>query len=164
MKIRIRAKIPKLAIDRKLLEKVRNKELKETKDDYEKTCDTWSDKPEFYSRRYGNADATGGYVGYDHEIYHYIDLGTAHRHARMDDDFIRKTNPRSLTSGRGGEGGVRFVNKNYEGISPDTGLPGITARDFTKKIASKHRISFRERINAIAGKIIIVKSVTTIDA
>lgn len=167
MRIRISAKIPKLGIDRKLIEQIRDQELKETHEDFQKTCQNWSHKPEFKITRYGNQNATGGYVGYDTgtengRIYNFIDEGTAHRHAAMDSKYDRRTNPKSLvSSGSGGK--VAYINKNYEGISPDTGQPGITARDFSEKIADKHRMSFMAKVRSISGRIIVVQSVYVID-
>jgi len=67
-------------------------------------------------------------------VYRLLADGTKNRHAAMSPGYSRKTIPgRFGNFGVGGQ--VQFVSKRFEGISPDTGARGITARNWDVIIA-----------------------------
>lgn len=75
-------------------------------------------------------------------IYRLLSEGTSQRHAAMAFPYNRKTRPNKR--GQFGSGGKRaFVSKQYQGISPDTGLPGITARNWITSINKELEPDFR---------------------
>lgn len=83
-------------------------------------------------------------------VYRLLSDGTTHRHAAMAGGYSRKTRPGRL--GNFGSGGaVAFISKNYEGISPDTGEQGITARSFDENINQTLKYDF-ERLLYKGGK------------
>lgn len=93
--------------------------------DFEKTTETWMDKPAFDVQK----ETGQRTIGTDSQIYSYINDGTAVRYATMTPDFEAKTEPRVLGA-RAGSGGVLFVSRRVP-------KPGIRAREFDDVIANK---------------------------
>lgn len=120
------------------------------KADFEKTTNTWKDRPVFEVQvKVGRAavgdlkttQATAGVlleVFTTDEIYGYLDEGTKVRYATMSKDFLAKTRPGVIGS-RAGRGRMLFVNKRRP-------RPGIKARKFTETIAKKWQPEFRTQM------------------
>ena len=98
--------------------------------DYERTVETWQDKPAFEQVVEISGDTVTALIGTDSLIYKFVDLGTRVRYATMSPDFAAKTKPGFLGS-TAGRGGMVFVDKSKP-------KPGIQARRFTEIIQAKY--------------------------
>jgi len=98
--------------------------------DYDRTVDTWQNKPAFEQVVEIAGDTVTVMVGTDSLIYKYIDMGTSVRYATMSPGFSAKTRPGFLGSSAGA-GHVLFVDKSKP-------RPGIEARRFTEIIQKKY--------------------------
>ena len=105
--------------------------------DYQRTVETWIDRPKFTKEVEIHGDTITMQVGTEDRIYLFIDKGTKVRYATMSPDFKAKTRPGILGSGRGA-GGVLFVSKKHP-------RPGIEARRFSDTI--------QEKYNRMAGEL-----------
>lgn len=101
---------------------------------FEKTVETWDDKPEFTVKTLKNAVS----VSTSSKIYSYIDKGTSVRYATMTPDFSPKTRVRVIASARG-RGGVVRVDKRHP-------KPGIEAREFSVIIQERMQKKFPSRM------------------
>jgi hypothetical protein len=93
---------------------------------YASTVRNWENQPEFTVEVNASASRIEVLAGTDDKIYGYVDEGTRVRRAVMSPDWVSKTQPGSLKSGRG-RGRVVFISKKIS-------RPGIQARNFSKGI------------------------------
>lgn len=120
--------------------------------DFEKTTETWSNKPEFYIDERPRSLA----VVTDDEIYHFVDKGTKpHKIPVGDKGFLAfrggyqaKTTPRVIASRQGGaSGGYVYTTKTID-------HPGTEAREFSKIIHDKWEAQVVKRMRiALKGGI-----------
>lgn len=120
---------------------------KDIEKDFDRTVDTWNEKPRFRRLLKAGQDTITGQVRTariagekpPELIYYFIARGTRIRFAKMTDDFEPKSVPNMIDSfpGRGGLLQVDHI-----------GRPGIQARNFHIVIAQKHkaRLAFRLRV------------------
>ena len=109
---------------------------KEITQDFEKTTQTWTDKPEFQTLTDDNPPSV--LVGTDDLIYKFVSGGTKVRYATMTNPFQAKTQPGVIGS-RAGVGGMLFISKKHP-------RPGIKARKFEQTIQKKWKASFKRRM------------------
>lgn len=105
----------------------------DAKSDFEKTVETWDNKPEFEIEERPRSFV----VATDSEIYKFVDAGTR-AHTIPADPFLAfrgsyqaKTTPRVIMSRSGGASG------DYVYTTKDVQHPGTEAREFTKTIMGK---------------------------
>lgn len=116
---------------------------KDAKVDFEKTVETWKDKPEFYIDERPRSYA----VVTDDEIYHFVDKGTK-RHPipktgfallAFRGDYQAKTTPRVIASHPGGASGPVVFATHVD-------HPGTQARNFSKLIHAKWEKQVANRV------------------
>jgi hypothetical protein len=110
------------------------------KQEYEKTFETWSNKPKAeytISLTGGGPTVVAGVGGNDKAAKHwrYLNEGTSVRHAVMSSDWKSKTVPNIIGS-FGGQGEVVFISRKIN-------LPGIEARNWDKLIAKEMQPRFK---------------------
>lgn len=93
---------------------------------YQQTTRTWNHQPTFEVQRESTARWR---VSTDDEIYGYLDRGTRVRRALMSRDWRSKTKPNVIAS-YSGRGRVLFISRRLS-------LPGIKARNFSKRIRER---------------------------
>lgn len=104
---------------------------------FEKTVETWTDKPEFkVTEKAGRVE-----VSTNNKIYFYLDKGTSVRYATMSPDFQPKTRARVIGSNRG-RGGMVFVSRNHP-------KPGIEAREFSVIIQERMQSKFKAKFKSV---------------
>lgn len=107
---------------------------------FEKTVETWTDKPNFTV----NENENNVTVGTSSKVYSYVDKGTSVRYAVMSDDYNPKTRSRVIGSS-GGRGRMIFVSRNHP-------KPGIVAREFSaiiqERMQKKFAATFKRVIKA----------------
>lgn len=114
------------------------KELgEEAKALFEKTVETWRDKPVFRVNELQNSVT----VTTGNRIYSYIDKGTSVRYAVMSDDYNPKTRSRVIGS-TGGRGRMIFVSRNHP-------KPGIQAREFSVVIQERMQRKFAAKFKNV---------------
>jgi len=109
--------------------------------EFMKTVETWNagEKPDFIDLTYHAANGIISEVYTRSLIYKFVTGGTKTRHAVMTEDFIPKTMPGIIGSGRG-RGSVKYISKKVN-------KPGIQARNFDKVIAKKTEPTFKSIMN-----------------
>lgn len=101
---------------------------------FHKTTSTWNHQPKFNFKTEETSDGIVITIWTDDDIYRWVDQGTTRRFMHMTKDFVPKTVPGVIGSGRG------FGGPAYIGAP----LPGIIARRFTDAIfAEKAPIAIR---------------------
>lgn len=109
----------------------------EAKAQFEKTVETWSDKPDFnVKENSGSVQVTT-----NSKIYTYLDKGTSVRYATMSPDFSPKTRARVIGS-TSGRGGMIFVSRNHP-------KPGIEAREFSVVIQARMQSKFKAKFKSV---------------
>jgi hypothetical protein len=93
---------------------------------YQQTTRTWTHQPTFTAQRESTARWR---VETDDKIYGYIDRGTRVRRALMSRDWRSKTKPNVIAS-YNGRGRVLYISRKLN-------LPGIKARNFSKRIRER---------------------------
>lgn len=109
----------------------------EAKELFEKTVETWEDKPVFTAKMQKNSVA----VTTTNKIYTYIDKGTSVRYATMSPDFAPKSRVRVIGANRG-RGRMVFVSRNHP-------KPGIEAREFSVIIQERMQKKFSSRFQKV---------------
>jgi len=92
--------------------------------DFDTTTRTWKNRPKFTIKR----SKLRRLVSTTDDVYRFVSRGTRVRYAVMSDDFVAKTRPGIIGSGKGKGGLVGFTKRP---------LPGIQARDFEPTIKKK---------------------------
>lgn len=100
------------------------------KHDLQGAVRTWRTPVDFQIALDKRGDTFTMSVFTDSEIFKFVNDGTSVRYATMTPDFISKTRPGSMQSGRG-RGGVAYVNKKIP-------RPGIQARNFIETAFEQH--------------------------
>jgi hypothetical protein len=101
----------------------------EVKADFEKTVETWDEKPEFVVEK----TASGAKVYTTDKVYRFLDKGTSVRRAVMPKGYRRKSMPGVIGSFQGNRDGTKiFVSKKIT-------LPGIQPRKWSEMIQEKRR-------------------------
>lgn len=140
-RIRIEPIIPKKLFDVPAGQVAKEKALAELGEEakalFEKTVETWDDKPEFTVKEYQNSVS----VSTSSKVYSYIDKGTSVRYATMIPGFSPKTRVRVIASARGSGGMVR-VDRNHP-------KPGIEAREFSVIIQERIQKKFLARFKSV---------------
>jgi len=155
MATRFKAIIPKTAeLDAKPFIEAAKKTIDFADKQFAKTYKTWKHKPDFKtvieekrSAIIGSTTTTG--EGSRDNPYPFITKGTKVRYATMTPDFIAKTKPRIIGSGRG-RGGLAFVDTRRP-------KPGIKAREFEEEVFKKTEPVFIKATNK-AMRIFVKKS------
>lgn len=116
----------------------------DAKDDFEKTVESWKDKPEFYIDERPRSYA----VVTDDEIYHFVDKGTRPHKIPVGDlgflafrgNYQAKTTPKVIASRPGGASGP------YMYTTQTVDHPGTQAREFSKLIHAKWEKQVANRV------------------
>jgi len=141
VRIRIVPIIPKKLFDISAGHAAKEQALKELGEEakalFEKTVETWSDKPSFRVNELQNSVT----VTTGNRIYSYIDKGTSVRYAVMSEDFNPKTRSRVIGS-TGGRGKMIFVSRNHP-------KPGIQAREFSVVIQERMQKKFAAKFKSV---------------
>lgn len=149
---------PKKMKDKEIMRHVRNAVLRVGRGiqrDYERTVETWDEKPSFIMTRDLSHQPISFLVGTDDIKYKWVDEGTQTgreenpasdwypirpvkaKAIAYQQDFSPKTTPKSLTSTSGGKSGDMLIRVFVE-------HPGIEARRFTTTIREKWRPRFKK--------------------
>lgn len=132
------------------------KPVEETLDEaeklYAKTYRTWSHKPEFEkSIEVSNGAIEGSYLtsgeGSKDNPYPFVARGTPVRYAQLSSDWVSKTQPGVIGSGRG-RGRVIMINKNRP-------RPGIEDRRWEPDIAKKLKPGFNRKMKKAAHDFVV---------
>ncbi len=118
----------------------------DAKKDFEKTVETWSDKPEFEIEKRPRSYA----VVTDDDKYHFVDKGTRPHKIPVGElgflafrgSYQAKTTPRVIASRQGGASGA------YSYTTKDIQHPGTEARQFSKIIHAKWEKETVKRIRS----------------
>lgn len=145
---RIGKRLPKKANLEQLKAEIRRTAMDTAKfvqKSYEVTVVTWVSRPTFPIIDIYTPDMIGFTVGYEDNIYKFLDWGTDERWALMSDDWTSKTSPNSMFSGAGsGHAAIRGM-----GAMTKHGLaarPGIEARGWTKMIIQNNKLYFKVKM------------------
>jgi predicted amidohydrolase len=122
---------------------------RDTVKEYEKTFETWSNKPkaEFLISLSGEGPTVVAGIGGNEKAakhWRYLNEGTSVRHAVMSSDWKSKTVPNIIGS-FSGEGEVVFVSRKIN-------LPGIEARNFDKLIEKEMKPRFKREMEEAMRK------------
>jgi len=124
------------------IEKVLNIEKKELSKLYKQTYGSWDNLPTMHEEvKIGSREAHAE-VSTDDKKMLWLDDGTKIRHALMSRDWVSKTKPNRLKSGRGRGRRVR--------VSRQIQKPGIEPRNWSKIIAGIREPKFQRNVqNAV---------------
>jgi hypothetical protein len=122
-----------------LLVNVVSKYGRAMKSDFEALVSTWQHNPGFkMTVGYRGGDLFASVVTSD-DIFRYLDEGTGVRYATMRTDFVAKTTPGALSSGKGANPKPRYISR----MMP---RPGIQARNFSVQMRQRYEKTFNEDI------------------
>lgn len=124
------------------------------KRDYQKTVETWDEKPKFEVHESLKGGKPNIIVDTDSAIYRYVDKGTEphgitpknSNRLKFKDVYTAKTVPDVIGSNQGGPSGDEVYT--YQ-----VWHPGFEARNFSKRIAEKWRKDFRVEMDAAMIKV-----------
>jgi hypothetical protein len=114
------------------------------KQDYQSTTETWRQRPTFLKKVVVNPDESTATVTTKDNVYRFLHDGTSVRYAVMPKRFEPKTTVNRLGSsaGRGRRTHLDFLNPK----------PGITGRNWTKRIIQLREKLFEARLRAAMSK------------
>jgi len=109
-----------------------------------KLVSTWRHRPLFQYKTKMIGDEYSVTITVDDEIFYYLDQGTEIRYATMTNDFVAKTTPGSLRSGRGAGGLYK--------VDIEDPKPGITARNFLGTLREKREDKFNRNMERMFNR------------
>lgn len=107
---------------------------------FEQTTAYWRHKPQFQYQIETTGDLMTLTVYTNDRIYAFINYGTHVRYATMSQNFLPKTSPGSMRSGRGRDPDPLYVSRKVP-------RQGIAPRDFTGQIFDKRMPIYSRRIS-----------------